>query len=398
MVHLLLVHQGAGMGAVEHLKTLCCLGLPPESAMIAVTPLVHEIIPHGWSRLALLAPDASVTSAYSENPAMGPLFRERLWQFMDDPSALVSLWTPAFRAVAIGWSLHKQGHGYLQSGYYREIEAPLDSCWILSSMIGEGGQSSSFVSLTRPRGARPFTVDDLQRLDRLRPWLAYAFRRRPTDNSILEDAALISPAGPTLLSGQLILSPDAGIVYQTSGIDFLLGILAGEPRNYTHFVPAHHSLPEPVLKLLRQITGTANGTSNAPPCMRIQTAYGFLSLEAKWLVPAGTIAGEVARDPKGCLVGVTINLREHPIAYAARALRESGATPAQTKVGIGLAMGKTKPTIADELGLQFSSVADLTKKLYQNLDVHNSAELGTKIWLDQKREMTASRVSHRVDN
>ncbi len=39
------------MGAVEHLKTLCCLGLPPESAMVAVTPLLHEIIPHGWSRL-----------------------------------------------------------------------------------------------------------------------------------------------------------------------------------------------------------------------------------------------------------------------------------------------------------------------------------------------------------
>jgi hypothetical protein len=33
------------MGAVEHLKTLCCVGLPPESAMIAVTPLLHEIIP-----------------------------------------------------------------------------------------------------------------------------------------------------------------------------------------------------------------------------------------------------------------------------------------------------------------------------------------------------------------
>ncbi len=38
------------MGAVEHLKTLCCLGLPPESAMVAVTPLLHEIVPHGWSR------------------------------------------------------------------------------------------------------------------------------------------------------------------------------------------------------------------------------------------------------------------------------------------------------------------------------------------------------------
>jgi hypothetical protein len=36
------------MGEVEHLKTLCCLGLTPESAMIAVTPLLHEIkeLPH----------------------------------------------------------------------------------------------------------------------------------------------------------------------------------------------------------------------------------------------------------------------------------------------------------------------------------------------------------------
>jgi hypothetical protein len=42
------------MGAVEHLKTLCCLGLKPESAMIAVTPLLHEIIPHGWIRMAFI--------------------------------------------------------------------------------------------------------------------------------------------------------------------------------------------------------------------------------------------------------------------------------------------------------------------------------------------------------
>jgi DNA-binding NarL/FixJ family response regulator len=82
---------------------------------------------------------------------------------------------------------------------------------------------------------------------------------------------------------------------------------------------------------------------------------------------------------------VTIDLREHAIAHAARMLRESGATPAQTKVGIQLALGKPKPVIADELGVQLSSVEDLTRKLYQTLDVHNSAELATKIWLDQKQ-------------
>ena len=113
------------MGAVEHLKTLCCLGLKPESAMVAVVPLLHEIIPHGWTRLGLLALDATVTDAYSEHPGCEALFRERLWRFRDDPSALISLWVPTFRAVAIGWTLHRQGGGYLESGYYREVEAPL---------------------------------------------------------------------------------------------------------------------------------------------------------------------------------------------------------------------------------------------------------------------------------
>jgi len=41
--------------------------------------------------------------------------------------------------------------------------------------------------------------------------------------------------------------------------------------------------------------------------------------------------------------------------------------------------------IADGLGVQLSSVADLTRKLYQILDVHNSAELGTKIWLGRSK-------------
>jgi DNA-binding CsgD family transcriptional regulator len=372
------------MGAVEHLKTLCCLGLKPESAMVAVTPLLHEIIPHGWMRLGLVAPDATMTSTYSEHPENAALFRERLWRFMDDPSALVSLWVPAFRAVAIGWTLHRQGAGYLESGHYRELEAPLDSCWVLGGMIGDGGRSIGFLHLTRPRSARPFAVDDVQRLDRLRPWLAHAFRRPASGDAHQQDQAPISPAGPTLLSGQMIVTVDARLLHQTTGVEHLLLILAGEPGNYTRYVPVSDKLPPPVLKLLRQITGAANGTSNTPPRMQVSTAYGILTLGAKWLVPAGTLPADAARDPKSCLISVTIELHEHVIAHAARVLRESGATPAQTKVGIQLALGKTKPVIADELGIQLTSVADHTRKLHQTLDVHNSTELATKIWLGER--------------
>jgi DNA-binding CsgD family transcriptional regulator len=100
----------------------------------------------------------------------------------------------------------------------------------------------------------------------------------------------------------------------------------------------------------------------------------------------GTLPEDAAKDPKSCLIAVTIELHEHAIAHAARVLRESGATAAQTKVGIQLALGKTKPVIADDLGIQLTSVADLTRKLYQTLDVHNSAELATKVWLGERQD------------
>ncbi|MGH6834437.1 MAG: helix-turn-helix transcriptional regulator [Methylocella sp.] len=374
------------MGAVEHLKTLCCLGLKPESAMVAVTPLLHEIIPHGWSRLALLASDATITCAYTENPAMVPLFRERLWQFMDDPVAPVSLWLPAFRAVAIGWSLHRQGRGYLESGYYRNIEAPLDSCWLLSAMVGDADRTIAFVTLSRPRSASPFTVGDVQRFDRLRPWLAHAFRRPPYGDSRQENEAPIRTAGPTVLSGQLIVTADARLVYQTASVEYLRTILVGEPANFTRHVPIRDKLPAPILNLLQRIIGATTGSLGDPPRTQFSTAYGVVTLEAKWLVPAGAIVADVAKDPKSCLVAVTVELREHAIAHAARILRECGATPTQTKVGIHLALGKPKPVIADELGIQLTSVTDLTRKLYQTLDVHNSAELGTKIWLGQNQD------------
>ena len=42
--------------------------------------------------------------------------------------------------------------------------------------------------------------------------------------------------------------------------------------------------PLPVRKLVRQIVSAANGTAKTPPRMQIATAYGVLTLEAKWLV------------------------------------------------------------------------------------------------------------------
>ena len=109
-------------------------------------------------------------------------------------------------------------------------------------------------------------------------------------------------------------------------------------------------------------------------------------MDAKWLVPADASPTDVAKDTKGCLIAVSIELHEHPVAHAARLLRMSGATPAQVNVGVKLALGKTKPKIANELGVKDSSITDLTRKLYQTLDVHNSAELAAQVWLSATQQ------------
>jgi DNA-binding CsgD family transcriptional regulator len=188
-----------------------------------------------------------------------------------------------------------------------------------------------------------------------------------------------------MLAGELILNADRSLIHQTANLEFLLRMLAGVWEKDTRYVPERDSLPAPILKLLRRIVGAANGSLDEPPRMQVATAYGVLTLEAKWLVPGGAIPADVSKDPKKCLIAVTIELREHAIAHAARVLRESGATPAQIKVGVQLALGKTKPAIANDLGIKVSSVRDVTEKIYQTLDVHNAAELGTKIWLGQRQ-------------
>ena len=119
----------------------------------------------------------------------------------------------------------------MESGWYRELEAPLDSCWLLDAMIGDAGRTFAFahLMLTRPRGARRFRVDDVQRLDRLRPWLAHALRPQASGDARPEDQDLLGAAGAPVRSGEMILTPDAKVVCQTPGLEQLLRILAGEP-------------------------------------------------------------------------------------------------------------------------------------------------------------------------
>jgi DNA-binding CsgD family transcriptional regulator len=369
------------VAAIEHLKTLCCLGLTPEATMVAASPLLHEIVPHEWSRWALLETDRAISRVYSENPATLGVFRERMWSFRDDRTSPMSLWQPCFDAVGIGWTLHMQGRGWHDTPWYKELELPLDSCWILDAMVGEAGRTNAIVSLTRPRRMKPFDADHVKKLDRIRPWLAHALRRPSEPDPNLAETACYT-AGAPFATGEIVLAHDGTILYQTCGVDYLLwSVIEGKTGNSSSLVTASEKIGGTVRVLINRLTGSSRGFEAAPPRLTKTTPYGAVTLEARWLVPPNSLPHDVARDPRSCLVGVRIELHEHAAASAARVLREKGVTPAQIKVGVRLALGKAKSEIADELGLTVATVGDLTKKLYRALEVHSAAELGTKVWL-----------------
>ena len=144
--------------------------------------------------------------------------------------------------------------------------------------------------------------------------------------------------------------------------------------------------PLAITKLIQRLVSLGD------PCetlrAQIPTPYGVHRLNAQRLFAAGSSPGNAVKDTGGCLVALSIDLHEHPIAHAARILRLSGATPAQVEVGVKLAW-QIETKIADELLKKEASIVDLTKKLYATLGVHNSAELCAKIWLSAMHERSS---------
>jgi hypothetical protein len=68
--------------------------------------------------------------------------------------------------------------------------------------VGDGDRTIAFMCLTRPRSARPFSVDDVLPLDRLRPWLAHAFRQSPLGDVRSEVQDPLRTQAAPVLSGQ----------------------------------------------------------------------------------------------------------------------------------------------------------------------------------------------------
>lgn len=367
---------------VEHFTTLCCLGLRPEPALMAIAAGLRDLIPSEWTRIALHDQHGTVTSGYAENGAFPALFAARFAQIAAaEPASIAALRIPAMRASGIGWTLHKQNADYLRSAYYNEFEREVDACWLLDAMVHDGTRSILGLMLSRPRSAKPFRDEDVLLLDRVRPWIAHAFRERGDVGDDRDHAPGLSP-----LHKAMVVANAAGeVLFRSAESEQLFMMLNGTSLQVGKHSGAYApETPSAVRRVVHDLIEGATSHTGAPPRVSIETAWGLICVEAVWLASHGVTARDVVANHGSVQIGVTIELREYAVPYVARVLRIKGASPGQVRIGVLLATGMTKPAIAKELGIKASSVVDGTRRIYERLEVRNAAELGMKLFTTPK--------------
>ena len=365
------------MRGVQHFKTLCCIGLPRPVAMVAIAGALHEVIASEWNRIGFYEDDGTIGAGYAEHPGCVPLMINNIELFHGRDPWWGKNHPTWFARNAVGDLLNSQFlSSYAQTELFNAIERPLNVRWMLDSIQPlETGKLG--IQLLRSQRDRPFKADDAIRFRALRPWIAHALKER-SEPSLPDGgpSAVSLTATRPLQKATLVMDRAGRTLFRSEGAEYLISVLGGMDRElksspFSRLTDLPVSVREAVMNLLR----TTRGQDAAIPECRVPTKWGTITVEASWLTPTTPELSDQS------LIAVQLTLLEHAVAYAGRILRGAGATPAQLRVGVLLAMGKRKPEIARELGIKQSSVEDAARKLYARLDVHSSGEFSTLLWL-----------------
>jgi DNA-binding CsgD family transcriptional regulator len=369
--------------AAAHLRTLSCLGLPPEAALVELAPLLREIVPADHVRIGLLDENDMPIMGYAEHPDFIALFFKTFDWVLSDPTSPAHIFMETHRRQRVGGMVGRQNAAYFETAYHQEFERQLDSHWLLEGAIPHGRRNVGSFNLTRRRLAKPFTAEDVRALERIQPWLSHALAPRAA-RVIANESSTSTFAMTPHLRASLILDWDLRCLHRTDNAEQLLYLLDHTTDNWRTQPRRDGVLPGIVRRVAAslRISAHADAEETAPPLRRRDTAWGRVVVEASWLRPDLNLDPACCAQaaPAGHLILVQLELRRHARAHAASVLRRAGATPLQVQVGIEILSGVSKADIADRLGVKRSTVEDASRKVYARVGVHSAADLATLCW------------------
>jgi hypothetical protein len=113
--------------AVGHFKTLCCLGLPKQAAMIAIAGALHDVIPSDWNRIGLFDEHGNPGAGFAEHPGSVPLMLKHIDLFRGQDRNWTTFLGQILGAGGTGLITGRYRDLYTRTGVFNLLDRPLDA-------------------------------------------------------------------------------------------------------------------------------------------------------------------------------------------------------------------------------------------------------------------------------
>lgn len=270
----------------------------------------------------------------------------------------------------LGALLKVNRRAFYRHDFYQRIYRPLGYRHFIRVVLREGGRALGRLHLFRADDAE-FSPRDKQRLAAIAPFIAHALACAGN-----LDAPLVeSPE-----TGLIIADPSGRIRHYSEQARRLLWLARG-PQSPPERVTGHGQdlmLPEGARRLCRRLDGVfKNDERSSPPACQHRNAWGGFNFRAYWL-REGELNG--APEPTS-LIGITISRLEPLSLKLMRHIEQLPLSGRQVESLLLLASGHSLTSIAERLDISKHTADYHCREIYARLDVHNRAELISKLLL-----------------
>ena len=226
---------------------------------------------------------------------------------------------------------------------------------------GGRGLAIGNVTMYRAPGERPWSAEEKRQLAVLEPFFAMVFKNESPDDLPLADSGRL---------GLVVADGEGRPLYITPEARHLLAIAFYPSQNTSTVFAPSDKLPPVLARLCVNLTRVFGSDPNAEaPTHYMRNLWGGYTFRAHWLEGS---------DGPG-LIGITIAHKEPAAIMVARRVGELPLSKRQAEVAILLANGDSNARIADRLGISTNTAISHGRWIYNKLDVHNRAELVTKL-------------------
>ena len=359
--------------AAGRLKQLCCKGLGREAITPALLVELRALVPNRTSLVYYIDENHKRVGGYSDNPETVHTSELYLTEFFGRrgrelggafPDAVhtqfgVHDYADALRTIDVDWK------DFVRSDFYNLIYREHRSHWFMRLMVrGDGGRGRALGNVTLYRGPNepPWSLEEKQRLAALEPFFAIALKEESKS-----DVPLVDGGRSGLIVADVTGKP---IYFSNDGLHLLHLVTRPRETVDTVFAPSN-VLPAPLLQLCRNLVQVFSGDPfAASPSFYHRNIWGGFTFRAQWLEGSDNASG---------LIGITVSHQEPLQVRMMRNIQHLPLSRRQSEVCLLMANGTSNEAIAEQLGISKHTAIAHGRWIYNKLDVHNRAELVSKL-------------------